>query len=389
MKNKILSVVFLCLIFPVFSFDFPTIQNTRNLGMGGNYIADTNSFYAFINNPGNLGIQKKQFVPFTTTTQIGGNINNLAKLLLAFTGKLDESFDITSVFDQDYKFHGTGPLGAGSTNKFFGWAVFNDNNLTFRLEAKTEIVDEQPIVTVANKVNFSESFLSVVGFCFPINIKNIGISIGANVKPFVATSAQAELPLNSIIDYPFGSIPVNFSAGISFDAGTTISFTEYVRCSLVLKNFYSLGYKTPSRAAREYLSLGNVISLFEKENFYLGDINLNTVIAGIGITIPTKKITAGLVSRTTLYANFDNVMGLFFPDFKIKEQLLNFSAGMELLLLQTIALRCGFSDAHPSFGAGIQYEHLTLDLAVFTDELGTSIGENSQLNLAFGLTLQF
>ena len=45
----------------------------------------------------------------------------------------------------------------------------------------------------------------------PINIKNIGISIGANVKPFVATSAQAELPLNSITDYPFGSIPVNFS----------------------------------------------------------------------------------------------------------------------------------------------------------------------------------
>ena len=382
MKKKLCCIVFLCLFFSLFSFEFPTIQNTRNLGLGGNYIADLNSFYSFIYNPGNLGFQKKQFVPLTTNTQLGGNINEFPNLLKALTGNVDENFDINSLMNQDFKIHGTGPVGIGVSKKMFGWAVFNDTNFTFRLEDKTLVEDDEEVTAYFANFNLSESILGIVGFGIPLAIKNVGISIGANVKPFLATTTYADIRLDSLADFDFKSLPVGFSAGLCFDAGATVSFTEYVRFSLVWKDIFMLGYASPSETANQFFSLGNMFQMFKKENFYLGKINFDTIITGIGFSIPTKKITAGLVSKTSVYANFDNVIGLFVPSLKNKDQLLNFSAGVELLLLQTIALRCGYSDAHPSFGFGIQYKYLALDLAVFTDELGSEVGENSHKMVA-------
>jgi hypothetical protein len=68
-----------------------------------------------------------------------------------------------------------------------------------------------------------------------------------------------------------------------------------------------------------------------------------------------------------------------------RSPLLNFSAGLEVRMLEVFTLRAGFRDMQPSVGAGLNYSFMNVDVAFYGKELDLE----PYRNVTWALTLDF
>ena len=113
----------------------------------------------------------------------------------------------------------------------------------------------------------------------------------------------------------------------------------------------------------------------------------STLAVGFGVKIPTS-FSMGIISSWTAYLDHDNILDFFAKDKIVKNPILGLSAGTEVVLFKTIALRLGINESYLAAGCGIRLAAFNIDAAVFGSELGLEPGAKPQLNAALSISFR-
>jgi hypothetical protein len=234
----------------------------------------------------------------------------------------------------------------------------------------------------------------VGGYAYPIELGGARLTIGGVLKIL--------LRINSLIDPALSpdvcrglfwsedlfsvlnSNPAVYGFGIGGDIGFLLEIGDF-NCALVLRDilatrfFYredTVGDITGSIASGYGLPEGTLV-----EDTYQIPMQVD-----VGVSYHPD------LGETSEY--FDPVIQVECGDIisVIEDQksiLTMLQVGVEVLVYQTVALRCGVNQGHFSYGVGLQLYFFELNVAFFAFELGQAVGEEPMAGLAFDILLNF
>ncbi len=356
----------------------PAVVDVRSLAAGGFHICDVSSAYMLTVNPALLAFAGKKVLLPSVAFDIGGPLGDLPDLYSRMTdsGSTGSFADVLLDFvgknnGLDLDVGVSGPLTFGRVNKNRGWGVFN----------RTYVTGSVPSVSVSS-VTAGEEMVFAGGSAFPLlNFSRMQLSVGVSSKLLVRLEGTYDGAPASLTSFDFGSVPVSATVAAGGDIGAYFSLFDIIRFGAVWKNLYAGFVKDAGTFSHMTLSSAKPpVLLFEK----------GTLAVGVAFNIPVG-FTRGVLSSWTVYCDYADVPALFTGSadaFKVNP-VLALSAGMELVVFDTIALRCGMNGAYASAGAGIDLTPFHLECAVFGKELGLDPGVRAQLHGAFAVSFYY
>ncbi len=237
--------------------------------------------------------------------------------------------------------------------------------------------------------------LSLVGgYAISLNVLGVDLSIGAALRPF----ARMHTPLSSDAAYElltaFGGEKNIFSAlngkatlhgvGLGIDLGLIAKMGSF-RVGVSLRDLGNtpIIYKTSSfETVMSHLGANLV---FPEGNAVSGNYLIPmTINAGLAFSPVWGSSDSAL--DLVVHTEIRDLVALFEGEGDI---LTHLHVGAEMGLLDSVVLRGGLNQGYVTFGLGLTFKFVELDLAYFTRELGDSYGETPSSGFAVEVALRF
>lgn len=388
MKKLFLCILFISLtIFSVSannSFDLksPEVLSTRHLGLGGFYTSDTNSYFSYWINPANAALTGNRFLFPSVTINTKGNLEQIPVIIGSLTNSSEEesgSMDsiLNALSSSENINIGTsinGPLCFGAIKNNFAWGIFN----------RTYILAEIPSVSTSN-IYAGEELCGKIAYGYPIKLSGVTLALGMGATGFMQIEGFYNNAITELSSFNFATMPLYTNLGFGLDIGATLDLFKILKLSVVWDNFFQKTLIIKNNSFKEIFKMKNKDKEIESLTPYIK--------VGLAFNIPTKKITKGFITSWDLF--IDNHDLLNFVDF-IKDNrnplkqncLLDFSAGTELVIFNTLCFRFGISESYWAAGFGMKLGYLNLDYAIYGEELSLEPGITPVLNMSFGITIQ-
>ena len=402
MKKLSLILLLVCLSFTLFAQ-----TDVRSYGMGGTHITDTSDFYTIDRNPAGLGFTSKHNLWTNLQVDVNGPLKDIidaSKDLILNTEEDDskntseenKESEAESSDDKENKateeltnlvmdlvkqnnglFTGiniVGPINFGFIKNGFGLKF--SENIKFNLDVAS--VQNAQIKVVANT-----DLTIAYGHKIDLGAHDIGLGVSASLytSPINVGIQDSLVNIMNLVtseedEKTEDQIPMDIIYGYGFDIGLQYRFANNFTFGAVLKD---VGTKYICKVEDNKFN-------FDKDKAVKQKLE-PTLAVGFGVKIPTEY-SFGLITSWTAYADYDNVFNLL-PKNKEKlarNPLLGLSAGTEVVLFKTIALRAGINESYLSAGLGVKLAAFHIDFALFGTERSLEPGLKPQMNAAFSVS---
>ena len=365
-KLNILSLLLLLLASNVFAQPRGVFYNTmRDKAMGNVGILSAKGATAFINNPALLTRGKVNISPITLQlflnnnfVDLGNFINDNAKDLEAFDSlrisKVDSIYDELNSIDNRWMKVGV-PVSAAITLKNLGFAFYATPNLELKIDKG--IYEPR----VFGRGTFDK--VMTFGFGKGLDFLAPGLKGGVAVKLITRDDIpEVKLGFSEITsggdaaeDLLEDSLQVS-RTGVAFDIGGLLKMSDGLEVGFVLADLFG-------SLDNDSLALDSSATDFET--------NLKI---GARIDLPFR------IKGEVMIVDFLNRQ-----DTNIFNRV-HIGAEMDLVVLK---IRGGFNQGYPTYGLGVNLAIIQLDLAIWTDEIGSVPGVDgetfygAQINLGF------
>lgn len=380
----------------LYNYDSPFEWNSPEImAQGGSFTAIASGFNSLMTNPAGLSMGRNYTYTETVDERGGrvvekkekGEITLLGILPSAtinpFTLYEDSSGKNFSDFILDRSSSdGLGAelqLGAGYIGYGFGFALISLLDLDFPLAEDT--------TSVIGDVTFTSSFVG--GYAYRFEIGSVGLSLGADLRPMWRIKAididmDTLLNITSGEEVDYSSIDVLTGFAIGFDAGLIFDW-----------NMFAFGLS--------FRDIGNTRYMYQLSN---GEDILNDAFNGSDydgldyITPMTMRLGLAVHPDLGSFAKIidpkihvEYVATLIDYDlvssFEEESFLTNFNGGIELKLLQFLALRGGLSSGSLSAGFGLDLYIAEINAAVYSQEIRSHSGSSQQMGSSVELAFRF
>ena len=376
---KKIFTILLCLVISVSLF---AQEDVRSMGMGGNHITDYSDVYITQKNPAGLGFAEKHDLWTNTQVEIGGPLEDFMNIADNLANSDNDSGDDSSgiedaIIDLVKENNGlatglnvVGPLQFGFIKNNFG--------LLFSEELFVDV--NVPSISRGNvDIGLDINLLLGYGHKIDLGIHDIALGISANLFSR-AINIGVDGSLTEIFDKveDMDNLPATSMIGYGINAGVQYEFANFLSAGIVWNNILAPTFTTDIPLDED-----------SDKEFTFKDARKEkldpTLAVGFGVKIPTS-FTLGIISSWTAYLDHDNILDFFAKDKIVRNPILGLSAGTEVVLFKTIALRLGINESYLAAGCGIRLAAFHIDAAVFGSELGLEPGAKPQLNAALSIS---
>ena len=394
----------LVILFVFVSFTLFAQTDVRSYGMGGTHITDYSDFYTIDRNPAGLGFSSKHNLWTNLQLDVNGPLKDIVdaskNIILEMSkpdvqdekneGETSEKDEATEnltnlimdlVKENNGLFTGlnlVGPINFGFIKNGFG--------LKFSEEIKFNL-DVASVQNAQIKIEANTDFILAYGHKIDLGVHDIGLGIAVSLSSSPINYRVQDSLVNILNlansdeenkdDTTATPIPMNITCGYGFDFGIQYRFANNFTFGAVLKDV----------GVQETYEIKDEKFNFDKDKAVKEKLEPKLAV-GFGFKIPTDY-SLGIISSWTAYADYDNVLNLM-PKNKEKlkrNPLLGLSAGTEVVLFKTIALRAGINESYLSAGLGVKLAALHIDFAVFGSERSLEPGLKPQMNAAFSVSI--
>lgn len=355
----------------------PLFSNARIGALGGNHAALADDIMTIFNNPAGVSLIESKLLISQITFGMSGPIFDMASALLSgdpdpmantslisLVGSMYSSIDIVGPISFAY-------AGNGLSIGFFNWG---DVRFESRGNGNIDML-------------IRENVLITGGFSFPIPInKDHRLDIGFQLKALLRGAVDAQ---TSVLDI-FGAMmsdptslvflnPFVFSVAGGADLGIIYSLSDIFSAGIAVRNVY-----TPVKNIK-YVTFNDFLNGVAPPaaNTTDGIIPLD-LSAGVKVNIPLGFLER-YISDVIVMFDYVDILDFLTQPATAKHWILHMNLGMELKLLEVLAIRCGFSQGFLSAGIGFDLSLFKLDVSMFGKELSSIPGMRPAYNLVVGL----
>jgi hypothetical protein len=360
--------------------------SARMGALGGMHAALADDISVLMSNPAGFRSAGPQLSVAELTTNLSGPIFSLADIGFRIAGGASPSSlllepDVQKLLTSLYAGATiNGPLALGYIGEGLGFGFFNSSGVSFATEGTV------PTVTTSMK----EDLLFVAGYSFrvplPENVKStldLGFSVKAFTRAGVAWSESIlsffsllmSPSVNTILNQPF-----TMDVGFGLDAGALYAWNNTLSVGLAARNLYS------PVARRAYASVNAFTSG--------GAPTLSNGIAPLDLSLgvlftPRLGSLESYLSNPKIMLDYGDMLDFWTHPDTASNPVLHFGFGLEVTLLDVLALRGGFGNGYFSAGLGFNLTAFRLDLAMFGRELSLEPGLRPSYNLVMSTAFRY
>jgi hypothetical protein len=392
-KSFIVAVTLACaVISPValsagsFIFDPTQFPSARMSALGGMHAALADDISVLLSNPAGYRSAGPQLSVAELTTNLSGPIFSIADLVFRIAGGASPSSlllesDVQKLLSSLYAGATiAGPLALGYIGDGLGFGFFNSTGVSFSTEGTV------PTVTTTMK----EDLLFIAGYGFRIPLPDRSLStldIGFSIKGFTRAGiewSESILSFFSLLTSPssgdFLNQPFTLDVGFGLDAGVLYNWNRFLSVGLAARNLYS----PVARSA--YTSLSSFTSGGAPTTSY-GNAPLDLSL-GLLFT-PRLGFLEDYLSNPKIMLDYSDMIDFWTHPDTASNPALHLGLGVEVTLMDVLALRGGFGDGYFSAGAGINLTAFRLDLTMFGKELSLEPGLRPSYNLILSTEFRY
>jgi hypothetical protein len=345
------------------------------MGQGGSAVATAGGYEALFANPAGFVAPKGEgsLTFYTSTFWLYGNP------LLAFAALIDPASTALQDYVDDQLASGGFGFGNADAVAFVGRG--------FGLGGLITIDTFLPDAAATGYLMVNVAFIG--GYAFPIRIKEAVLKFGVDFRPMIRILAPMTYTIMSDFVDAFqtdhnplatlNSTDALHGTALGIDLGIILEW-EQLRWGLAFRDFLGTRFRYTQDPFGDIL-----VSLRESGSFPSGGTSVTNHYIPMDVStgfaydfdFPESKRITDLV----LYWSLDDIVTMVIEERPASAVL---HAGAELELFDRWQLRAGFNQGYLTFGTGIQFWIMDVNLAFFTRETGTL--SNSEGNP--GLTLE-
>ena len=384
----ILSCLITAGFLPAQSFISPGIEtlSARTAAIGGIHAALADDIATLFANPAGFRSAGPQFSITEATLNLSGPIFSISDLVIRIMGGANPLLlladpGVQALLTNLYS-SGTlnGPLSFGYVGGGLGFGFFNSSFLSFSTTGT--------FPTVTASIGENATFSGGYAFGIPLPPALLStLDVGVLLKAFATgsvTLSKSILEVFSLLASPsldvFASQPFTLDVGIGVDVGVLYSWNKLVSVGIVGRNLYSpvLRNGYPSFVA---FSGGTAPAV----SYGTVPIDLS---AGLLFAPGLGPIDNYITNFKVMLDYVDILDFLTHPDTS-KNPLLHVGLGVELVVLEILSLRGGFSQGYFSAGLGMNLTYFRLNLAMYGKELSSEPGLRPVFNLLVGFEFRY
>lgn len=356
------------------------LPSARMAAMGGAHAASVNGLDAIFENPAGFVSDETELGVSALVFNPSGPIFDIAGLVLDGSG--DVFAMLPNLFDANGRLYVQadvlGPLAFGYVGKGLGFGLFNRSVAT---------VNAASLLSVTYSV--SEEFLLTGGYAYRFFIgSRQKIELGLMPKGFVRASIGETISLDGImalVNDPASIMTgseLTMTSGIGFDVGARWSIDDAIAVALVAHDAYSPAMVT-TYTSFDAFTASPQDAMVGVSEYAVVPANLSF---GVGYNAPFALLDR-LGAELLVLIDYVDILDLLatIP----RNPILNIGLGVELQLLDILALRAGIKDALPTAGFGIDLTVLEFSLAMYGKELGIEPGARPVYNLLVALDFKY
>jgi hypothetical protein len=369
------------------SFTLETIQfpSARLDALGGVHVALADDISVLFSNPAGFREVQPQFSIAELTAKVAGPVFSIADLVMKVSGGANILSTITDPTVQALlaSLYASGvlngPLAFGYVGNGLGFGFFNSTGVTFSTQGTI------PVVNAA----LSENLELVGGYAFSIPLppaSRSSLDVGIMLKTFAQASVTLDksiLDMLTLLASPSANIllsqPFVLDVGIGVDAGVLYSWNKTLSFGLVGRNLYAPVMRNT------YASVTSFGTTAPAVTYGIEPLDLS---AGFMFT-PSLGVLESYITNLKLMLDYGDILDFLTHPATASNPLLHIGAGLEVVMLQVLALRAGFNEGYFSAGLGLDLTIFRLSLTMFGSELSTEPGLRPVYNLILGLEFRY
>lgn len=360
---------------PAFATDVEPFEGYLDLkanALGGYHAALADDFSVLFSNPAGLVVAKPEFSAARLDLGLSGPVFDIANILISSTDVMTDIVNL--LIASGYKMYAgadlSGPLSLGYVGEGLGFGVFNRTRVLINASSVSNI-----------KVSLAEEILINGGYAFRIPTgERSALDLGLVAKGFIRGSFLLDggiLEFSSLLTNPMAILGENFvlTTGIGVDAGLRWNYAETFAVGLACRDAYSPAFISTYSNLTSFISNPSTALVSTDTGLVPPDLSLGLMFR------PKIKFLEKVFDEVTFLLDYDDILDLFKP--LPRNAILNLDAGIELKVLQILAIRLGFREALPQAGVDFDLDALHIGVSAWGDELGYEPGQRSVYNIAF------
>jgi hypothetical protein len=337
----------------IIPYEFPSARFTS---LGGFHAALGDDFYALFSNPALFADMEKQ----VSVGELSFSIIefDILTLLYAEGQQLRDTFLQLGREGIEISMELGGPFAFGMVKENFGWGVFNASRMHITWDSST-------IYYLHFRLSEELLFAGAWGYRV-LDFGDYTLDAGISLKTFVRGTYLPIIWLDKI-KYFFENINYDYfesQIGIGSTMGLRFTLFNALSAGLAFHDPYSpvyvAQYKTIERFYAQQMVEGAIIPLTPR------------LALGLAYRMP-YPFGRGIITNFKLAADIRQLLPALDPNYR--GFWFEFNAGVELEVLEVLAVRLGISDMLPAGGLGIDLTIFQIDAVFFMKELGAEIGD--------------
>lgn len=381
-KKAVITLLLSCIAAAGFSAELEETDlrfpNARLSAIGGSHAALADDITTLFTNPAGLASVDSHFRVSELTLTLSGKVFNIANLIIKAAGGADilsspETLDLLQNIHAGIDL--VGPIYFGFAGDGLGFGLYNQTGLEVSNTGTTTL-----------SVSLKEKILLNGGYGFSIPLaadSGLALDIGLVLKSFVINRTAATTSLLQLQDFlsngvsSFLTSPFYLSSGFGIDAGMRLDIDNVFAVGLTAHNIYSPYVESVYQ---------NITSFMEGGASQSERYGLVPFYSSIGLLFtPDLSFAEGILSELRLMLDYRDIFGFLTHPADADNIILNFGLGAEIVLLDVLSFRGGFSEGLFSAGFGIDLGAFKLHTAMFGSELSPEPGLRPVFNVIIGL----
>lgn len=340
------------------------VKDARSLGLGGTFFSVSEGYRSLYGNPAGLATREPELtiLGLSSWTYLRSGAESMDLLMSAVKGASSDRDAALKSLLADNGFGSGFHLGIGYAGKGLGLGFF----ITQDAYAARQVVAD--LNTVQAETNFQAN--AVIGLAFPVDLLGLNLTVGVDLRPFFQAVGSVSLEdlvaaMDSGSTAAFLGQTVVGGFGLAVDLGASLKLGAFT-VGLVVRDI------APAFSVNSG-TLGELLTSWSSGSD-AGSLTL-TPYAAVGVQYHPDLGALAQYFDPRVLVEFQDPVSVI----QGNESFLNMlHAGVEIKTLSFLVLRAGVNAGYFSAGAGLDLLYLEINAAVFTEELGSSPGENGR-----------